>query len=225
MKRDVISFLWEAAKSVIPAILAWWLSTRTARKKADANKKELREQLKIQKDNSLEVQNKAYKLQFGLDRLSEYEMLSEKMLQQFVLIKRYFNENYFINNDFVDLITAKRDTNDFLETTQEFFHYYGLVEVAVHAVNPDADEMCDERLRAFESAVEAMSPTFRSIVHDTDVFLNRDAQDKNSIKGYALKVKHNVKESDEGMTNLLNELENLRNFIIEMIEITYRKLG
>lgn len=226
MNHETISFFWEAAKTVVPAILAWWLSVRTANKKAESNRIELREQLKIQKDNNLTVQNKAYRLQFGLEKLNEYEMLSEKMFQQFHLMKRYFDDDFFINNDFEDLMTAKRDTEDFLSTAQEFFHYFALIQVTTKAVNPNALNKCEEVLDEFQTSVEGMSPAFRKVVHDTDHFLNnRGSLDSSKMHTYITQMKKNVHGSRTNMDNLLESLKSLRDFLVEMVQITYGKLN
>ncbi|GEK28121.1 hypothetical protein [Furfurilactobacillus siliginis] len=77
-------FVFEIVKTVLPALIAWQLSKNSSAKAFDKNRIEMRDQLKIARENNISVQNKTAKLQFCLSELRTYTVEVERCSKSYL---------------------------------------------------------------------------------------------------------------------------------------------
>jgi hypothetical protein len=78
----MLEFIEELAKVLGPAVIAWFLAKLTNDKSAEKNRKEMREQLRIAKDNNQVVQLRSYRMRFCLDELKVQDISIDAALRE-----------------------------------------------------------------------------------------------------------------------------------------------
>lgn len=225
MKIELVQFAIETLKITAPSFIAWWLATRTSQKNFDGNRKEMREQLKINRDNNLEVQNKAYKIQYGIDQLQKHAVLVETMLGNWNLAGVYFRSYHFDKADMAEVLESKEVISNFISTSHDFLHHIGVIATIVHAVNPNADDKFRECCTDLEKRLRDMTPAFSAVVHDTNQFFIQSAHPTPQMTSRFLRsMTDNVREYDQQAEELYRSIWSIRNFILEIIDISFKKL-
>lgn len=80
MDKEIINFIWEVIKLVIPSFVAWKLAVHQSKKEAIENAKSTKKQIKEWRNKNIEAQNKSNKIQFCLNELSKIEIKYEKLI-------------------------------------------------------------------------------------------------------------------------------------------------
>lgn len=225
MKIELAQITFETVKVIAPSFIAWWLATHTGKENSESNRKEMREQLKINRDNNLEVQNKAYKIQYGIDQLQKHEILVETMLGDWSLARVYFGSYHFDKADMAEVLDAKDVISKFINTAHGFLHHIGVIATIVTAVNPNASDRFRECCVDLEKRLVDITPAFRAVVHDTDQFFIQFAHPNSQIFSRFLRsMTDNVKAYNQQSERLYQSIWAMRNFILEIINISFRKL-
>lgn len=202
---NYLNFIWEIIKTVAPAIIAWWLAKRSSDKNYKSNRKEMREQLGIAKSNNMEVQNRAFKLQFCLQELEKKELLYEKIISDINVTSESIER--FTNNQgkLFDINVAAREANGQLH---EVMHHTGTLQLIIKAANPNSEEAFIECLKDLIDKG-----------HLVEAQMNWLSNTK--LKVSEIKINYDKQK----LSDFFNSLVNMRNFILEHIDIVFKKMN
>ena len=202
--------LWELSNTLVPSILAWYLAVRTSSKKAEKDKVEAREQLRIAKDYNAEVQNKAYKLQFCLRELEKREQLYEKTLSDSNVVSECV-QRYFNSNGSREAIMAS--ARQLINQLHLVMYSVGTTESLVRAVRASEAETFAENLEALKISGNKIEKSMNYLAQEPIQrgMLGRQQVSKNF--------------NNEDMKDFFDQLLKLRNLILSLIYIVLREMG
>ncbi len=98
------NIIWETVKTFGPSVVAWLLAVYSSHRNASKEWAKMMTQLELTKENNVQVQNKAYKLQFCLKQLEELTQMYEEEISRL---------NIVINtvHSFAGLVKTQSDNN------------------------------------------------------------------------------------------------------------------
>jgi hypothetical protein len=200
-----MKIIWEIVKVVLPAFIAWVLANRSSKKSTESNRSEMREQLNIAKKNSLEVQNRSFKLQFCIRELEKDELIYEKSLSDINVVAQSI-ERYLQNYGNVkDIQMSAQQANGQLH---EVMYRTGTLQTIIRAANANAE-------KTFIKNLEALKNTGTKIEAQMDLLSSSDLKPTQVKKNY----------NSEDIRNFLNDLITMRNFILEQMHIVFKQMG
>lgn len=202
--------LWELFKTLVPSILAWYLAVRTSSKKAEKDKVEAREQLRIAKDYNAEVQNKAYKLQFCLRELEKREQLYEKTLSDSNVVSECV-QRYFNSNGSREAIMAS--ARQLINQLHLVMYSVGTTESLVRAVRASEAETFAENLEALKTSGNKIEKSMN--------YLAQEPIQRGTLGRQQVSKNFN----NEDMKDFFDQLLKLRNLILSLIYIVLREMG
>lgn len=210
MKSDSISFFIEFLKTLIPPFIAWWLATNSAKQSAQANKAEVREQLRISSKNNEHVKNRAYKLQFCIKELEKREYIFEKNLSATNVLQKSVERYLRTKNK--DSGELKMCTSQLMEALHELIFSIGTLQVIVRAASPRFEE---EYVQHFE-ALKKAGQSIEKDVYDISLLSENRTKDIKKVE----KV-----NSNGNITEFLEQLKEMRNFIMKLMFTVIRQMG
>lgn len=98
MIKEILEFVWEVVKLLVPSFVAWKLAVYQSSKEAKLNEKRMKKQIEDWKNENIEAQNKSNKLQFCLKELSKIEVRYEKLISDVNVVAQ-------------SILRAKKDKN------------------------------------------------------------------------------------------------------------------
>lgn len=81
-----LNVIWQSIKAFGPAIIAWALAVYTSHRNSSKEWDKMLTQLELTKDNNIQVQNKAYKLQFCLGQLEQLAQMYEEEISRINIV-------------------------------------------------------------------------------------------------------------------------------------------
>ncbi|KAF0500083.1 hypothetical protein GBP19_04070 [Pediococcus acidilactici] len=210
MKVNSVAFLVESVKTFVPPILAWWLATRSSKNSAKESKKEMREQLRITKVNNEHVQNMAYKLQFCIKELEKREYILEKNLSATNILQKSVERYLKVKGTKTDEL--KICVSELMETLHELIYSINALQVIVRGASPRDERKYITRFDALKDAGEKVEKDLYVLS------LLEDSRTKNLAKVEKI-------NNDENIVEYLNQLQEMRDFIMELMFTVMKKMG
>lgn len=155
---NLLNVIWQSIKAFGPAIIAWALAVYTSHRNSSKEWDKMLTQLKLTKDNNIQVQNKAYKLQFCLGQLEQLAQMYEEEISRINIVVNTVNR-------FLGLDKQNHDRNIMvIKTAQEamiqlhmiMMHNGSLVSVieAISSNHKEFDKLQD-KLKSESKEAEA----------------------------------------------------------------------
>lgn len=219
-----LKFGWEVTKTFLPAYTAWWLAKRSAEKSSEANRLEMREQLRISKMNSFEVQNKAYRLQFSIEQLEKYVIASETALDCWNQTMFGFEFAYNKEKDFASAVQARLSMEKYMDSYNKLLHRMGFLESVILAANPNAYAMCQEKERIMNDAANRLAPLMHEINWKTDHIVSMHIVQGKKFEQFIFDLADQVDKQRDTMNDYADKLLAFRDFLLEQVDIVFKKL-
>ncbi|MCQ9196796.1 hypothetical protein MZD87_06815 [Pediococcus pentosaceus] len=210
MKSDFVSFFIEFLKILIPPYIAWRLATNSAKQSAKANKTEMREQLRISSKNNEHVKNQAYKLQFCIKELERREYIFEKNLSAINVLQKSVGRYLKAKNPNSEEL--KMCASQLMEVLHELIFSIGTLQAIVRAASPRFEVEYIQHFDALKKAGEKIEKD----VYEMSLLSGNRAKDMKKIK--------NV-NNNGNIAEFLEQLKEMRNFIMQLMFTVIRKMG
>ncbi|MFT9005306.1 MAG: hypothetical protein ABF991_11450 [Liquorilactobacillus hordei] len=217
MSNYVVNFLWEFCKVVVPSFLAWFLATNSSKNSFEKNRIEMREQLKIAKENNREVQNNAFKLQFCIKELDRISEQAGNCASSFFSFEKTASE-LLRNKDVISMVRLNEFAARFDQSSFDVSNNIVIFQTVINAVNPNSKEAAKDRCTKLMEELNTIS--------DFIVTLNKCvlllAKNQSDIQQQFPIAKREIEKID--FEKIESEILNFREFVAEHIDITFRKL-
>lgn len=216
-----MKFEWilELVKAVVPAVIAWYLATQSNKKTAEKNRKEMREQLRISKDNNQKVQLKAYKMQFCLEELKKQDILIERSMND--LFTMFGNVERFLRDQNLDSLIVLNNTVAYLsQANKSMIDRFGFLQAMINQVRPASKHQLDELTEAVVNDKNNYNQLINLI--QSCLFHFEKEHDKNYLSRCAESIQNELKKLNYEKSS--DGLLNLRNFILTHHEILFKQM-
>lgn len=217
MKISFINFSWEFCKIVVPSFLAWFLATRSSKKSFDNNREEMREQLRIAKENNKEVQNNAFKLQFCIKELERISTLAGACAVNFESFRKS-TDRILIHKDAISLIRSEAFSSEYSKTCVELSNSLGIFQTVINVVNPNSQVAAREKCDGLMLNLNKLGALIAELNNCVALLSKKEIKVQQAFP----KVKNEIEKVD--FETVDGELLDFRKFILEHVDITFRKL-
>lgn len=216
----MLEFIEELAKVLGPAVIAWFLAKLTNDKSAEKNRKEMREQLRIAKDNNQVVQLRSYRMRFCLDELKVQDISIDAALRE---MNRFESSTRrLVREKNLDALIVASNTMSFsTQANNAMIDRFGFLQAMIRQIRAGSQAELENLITTL---VEDLNEYHKlgGLINEC-MFHYEEDNDENYINTYSGSIKSELKKHNFSAT--YQKMINLRNFILEHHEVVFRQMN